>query len=154
LIIETLYSPTEKDRLSGLAQRIWVHRGTSTSALQNESIAGTSLIQRVPPDTIRVITGFAVTFASLAAEYPTGVKVSVLPSGSSAGAGIMIASVPFPGDFTAGGAIYSGQSVQCWAPCFPGDDFEIICSKSAAVSNATWLFGVFGFEIPRANVRR
>lgn len=155
MLLETLYAPTAKDRLAGLSQRVWVHRGSETDTAQNLLMSqGAGAPLAVPADIVRVITGFAVTFVSVAAEYPTGAVLAAIPQNSGAGSEVLIASVAFPGDFTAAGAVYAGQSAHCWAPMFPRDTFYIRCSKSAGVSNATWVIGLYGYEIPRANVQR
>jgi len=147
-LIESLYVPTHKDRLQGLAQkREYLKFSASGAATQLFPTAWT-----VPPDCLYVITqvGFSAT--------PGGTQKvwnAALWFVNSGGASLaLIAGHHWPDNFAAGSynPTYFVQPVDFML--LPNEKIQPIAEFSAGVSTNYFDWYVMGFSVPRANVQR
>lgn len=143
-IIESLYRPSEKDRLSGLAIRRF-HQEVSvvqTAALTSATFAV------CPPDRVQVITGVgAYITPGVAAVW--SVVWYWFPDGVNAGQQFITMA---PG-LSAAGVNSSCQTPSVEFMLLPGDRvscrLEVSTSANLGLTAAIW-----GYEIPRANLQR
>lgn len=144
-VVELLYAPSDKDRLSGLFQRRWGFN--SNPFVQNAAVVSTGALQIVPADTVRVVTGVSLIVtptAAIAARQGT-VRFT---QGSA-----VLAEFTFSRD-AAAVAQAIGESIAMEFLMLPGDSFFASgVFTGAGVLNSVDVT-VWGYEIPRANVQR
>lgn len=146
-ILETLYAPTRKDRLSGLAQNRFFQ--TLTSAAAGTSLAVT--FSAVPPDAIRVIQGIAVLLTPGAAQFALEWRLDMLDLLPSTTVLAQLAgrvnSQRGAADVVADQQIIDFLSVT-------SDRVRASASFNAGVASNSIRASIWGYEIPRGNLQR
>jgi hypothetical protein len=148
-VVESLYLPTTKDRLSGLYQRRWS---------EVISVSGSGVIMFadsavVPPDVTRVVMGASCQFQGTTGEPLRSAIVAAMIEGTS---GHTIGSW----DVTAGGTLpttglWSAQTVPLHTALMAGEFLRVIGTWAGGVNTGKFLaICAWGYDVPRANLQR
>jgi hypothetical protein len=145
VILESMYRPTEKDRLSGLQQRRFVNRQTMTT----NSATVTFDFPVTPIDTCRIITSMSMNLEPTVALFIEAASFKLF--GLSAQELCLWEQSP---PQRVAGAVNVRHavtlSVEIWM--FPGDFIRAAGFFSAAGAGNTIVAGIHGFDVPRANL--
>jgi hypothetical protein len=144
-LVERIWRPTDKDLVGGIRQQRYVQLLTlgPTAAV---TVGGGSSI--VGPDTIRWLTNICVIATAGAAQFAEAWI------GSIAGPGAAIASCYFGASFVrvpVATAVASSMEYDGIA-LLPGEYFQVNTNFNAGVAGNSVLVGLYGWEIPRANI--
>lgn len=142
-VVETIYTPTAKDQISGLRQTRFFGLFAQASAAATLVLSGSSFT--VPPDTCRFLTGWSAIGTGGAGQSCDQFQLVVLFSGTTSIAACMS---PYQ-RINALGVAYTGPLDLM---CLPGEVIQLQGIYSAG-GVANFISGfVWGYDVPRANI--
>jgi len=144
LLLETMYAPTTKDRLSGINQTRYSERLNVTG---DASVTTSLAFRTVPPDTARVLTHFFVFLTPQAAVIPVRFAISTAQA-----IGIIQGGTINP-PVLAGVIFIQGFNLGDGMLMLPGEIPFATCTWSAGNVANSFTAGLLGYDIPRANLQ-
>lgn len=144
-LLESLYFPTGKDRLSGLANRRFIERQTAT--FSNAIVTAT--FSTVPSDVVRMVTNVSLRVQAGGAQLPQAARMDLLVSGT----GIEVVTFG-QWSATTAGAPHSVPTVNPALLVFPGEYLFLVVQFDAGANPNSVYCGISGVEVPRANLQR
>jgi hypothetical protein len=141
-VLERIYKPTDKDLLSGIQHsRYFLTTNASASATQ---VSGTQFT--IPPDRMRVLTGFWGRGSPGAAQFFEYLSMQVFPSNQVVAAMNIFAGPPTRTVAVQSTAWWNGE---VWL--YPGDVVVLSGFFNAGAAANSLDTTVFGWDIPRGN---
>lgn len=144
VILESLYAPTAKDRLSGINQTRYSERISVTG---DASITLSLSFRTIPPDTARILTHVFWTLTPQAAVVPIRCAIS-----TAQGIGIYQGGTINP-PVLAGVPWFQGISLGEGVLMLPGEVPFATATWSAGNVANVFTAGLLGYDIPRANLQ-
>jgi len=142
-VVETIYTPTAKDYLSGVRQTRFVGVFAVNTAAATTVVSGSSFV--CPPDTARWLTGWSWSAVGGAAQNLNIVQLLNAISGS-----FNLAAQMMPSYRTA--AVLMAGTMPLDMLLLPGETLTMQAVFDSGVAGNTMSGFVWGYDIPRANI--